>query len=115
MQASSAAGARADGPAGELCHWRGVRRGDPIAHLSSTKPALSETELICVSHYAARAIPFALAKSGYPLMRATKHQRTALPSLNSPYAAYQTPPNIPLPPLPYKHVIVTPLLSGDSL
>jgi hypothetical protein len=42
------------------------------------KPAVWETIQICVSHYAACITPFALTKPGYPPMRATKHQRTAL-------------------------------------
>jgi hypothetical protein len=79
LRASSAAGAgSAVGPAGELRRRRGVHRGDPIARLSPTKPALWETAQICVSHYAACIMPFALAKPGYPPMRATKHQQTAL-------------------------------------
>jgi hypothetical protein len=41
LRASSAAGAgSAAGPASELCRGRGIHRGDPIARLSSTKPAL---------------------------------------------------------------------------
>jgi hypothetical protein len=52
----------------------GSRAGDPIVHLSSTKPALLETQLICGSHYAASTMPFAQPKPGYPLVRAIKHQ-----------------------------------------
>jgi hypothetical protein len=69
LQVSFAVGVgSAAGPASEVYH------GDPIARLISIKPALSETQLVCVSHYAARTIPFALPKHGYPLICATKHQ-----------------------------------------
>jgi hypothetical protein len=60
----------------ELCRTMTLSRA--CTRWSSTKPALWETLLICVSHYAARTIPFAQSKPGYPLMQAIKQQRTAL-------------------------------------